>query len=141
MPDVKVIEKVSPETQFNQEAMHDILCESRVIKNDEELTILRWASLITCEAHCNVMRNCKPGQRESQLMSFFNYECQQKYFCGRVQPYHSICGCGPGAATLHYIDNDRWIGDGEMILTDQGHQVHHYISDITTSFPSNGKFT
>jgi Xaa-Pro dipeptidase len=121
--------------------MHDILSESRTIKNDEELEILRWASKITCEAHCNVMRNVKPGQREMQLESFFKYECEQKYFLGRVQPYHSICGCGPGAATLHYHDNDKFLKDGQMMLTDQGHQVHHYASDVTTSFPVNGKFT
>jgi len=64
--------------------MHDILAESRVLKNDEELEVMRWASQITCEAHCNVMRNVKPGQRESQLESFFVYDGQQKYFCGRV---------------------------------------------------------
>ena len=45
--------------------MHDILAESRVLKNDEELEVMRWASQITCESHCNVMRNVKPGQRES----------------------------------------------------------------------------
>ena len=45
--------------------MHNILAESRVIKNDEEIQIMRWASQITCEAHCNVMKNCKPGMRES----------------------------------------------------------------------------
>jgi len=39
------------------------------------------------------------------------------------------------------MDNDKWIKDAQMILTDQGHQVHHYASDVTTSFPSNGKFT
>ena len=121
--------------------MHDILTESRVVKNDEEVEIMRWASRITCEAHCNVMRNVKPGQRESQLESFFRYDCEQKYFCGRVQPYHSICGCGPTAATLHYHDNDKWLQDGHMMLTDQGHQVHHYASDVTTSFPVNGQFT
>lgn len=44
--------------------MHNILSESRVYKNDEEMEIMRWASKITCEAHCNVMRNVKPGMRE-----------------------------------------------------------------------------
>lgn len=45
----------------NSTFMHNILCESRVFKNDEEIEIMRWASKITCEAHCNVMRNVKPG--------------------------------------------------------------------------------
>jgi Xaa-Pro aminopeptidase len=78
-----------PEEKYYQaktdtETMWPILSESRVYKNDEELEIMRWASKITCEAHCNVMRNVKPGQRESQLESFFKFDCEQKYFCGRV---------------------------------------------------------
>jgi Xaa-Pro dipeptidase len=44
--------------------MHNVLSESRVYKNDDEMEIMRWASKITCEAHCNVMRNVKPGMRE-----------------------------------------------------------------------------
>lgn len=56
--------------------MHNILSESRVYKNDEEMEIMRWASKITCEAHCNVMRNVKPGMRECQLESFFKYDCE-----------------------------------------------------------------
>jgi len=64
------------------------------------------------------MRNIKVGHRETHAESFFNYECQQKYFCGRVQPYPSICGCGPTSATLHYHDNANFMKDGECILTD-----------------------
>jgi Xaa-Pro dipeptidase len=64
--------------------MHNITSESRVFKNDDEMEIMRWASKITCEAHCNVMRNVKAGQRECQLESFFKYDCEQKYFLGRV---------------------------------------------------------
>ena len=45
----------------NKTDMHDILCESRVYKNDEEIQIMRWASWITCEAHCDVMRKIRPG--------------------------------------------------------------------------------
>ena len=121
--------------------MHDILAESRTVKNDEEIHVMRWASLVTCEAHCNVLRNCKAGLRECQLESFFDYHGQQKYFTGRVKPYLSICGCGPTAATLHYQHNDKTLIDGQTMLTDQGHSLHHYCSDVTMSFPVNGKFT
>ena len=54
-----------PEVKVDSGTMHDVLAESRVIKTDEELEIMRWASQITCEAHCNVLRNVRPGQRES----------------------------------------------------------------------------
>ena len=93
--------------------MYNILCESRVVKTAEEISIMRWATKITCEAHLYVMKNVKAGQRESQLESFFKYDCEQRYFCGRVMPYlHSVCCCGPNASTLHYINNDSWLEDG-----------------------------
>jgi len=98
--------------------LHDILAESRVQKNDEEIMAMRWASQITAEAHCNVMRNVKPGMKEMQLESFFNFYGQQHYFTGRVAPYLSICGCGPSAATLHYHMNQGILFDGMTMLTD-----------------------
>lgn len=55
----------------NYETMHDILAESRTVKNDEEIVAMRWASHIACESHVSVMQNAKPGMRESQLESFF----------------------------------------------------------------------
>jgi len=71
-----VYKTVCPDAKTDAEIMHDILAESRTIKNDEEIEIMRWATTITCEAHCNVMRNVKPGQRESQLESFFVFDGQ-----------------------------------------------------------------
>lgn len=87
------------------------------------------------------MKNIKPGMRESQLESFFKFHGEQNYFTGRVAPYISICGCAHKAATLHYHEADQTCVDGQTMLTDQGHSLHHYISDVTTSFPVNGKFT
>lgn len=59
--------------QIDSTTMHDILSEARVVKNDEEILAMRWASQITAESHCNVLRNVKAGQRESQIESFFNF--------------------------------------------------------------------
>jgi len=137
LPDAKYLENHT----VDRATMHDILAESRVIKNDEEIVAMRWASQITAEAHVNVMRNVKANMREMQLESFFNFYGQQHYFTGRVAPYLSICGCGPSAATLHYHDNKGLLKDGTTMLTDQGHSLHHYVSDVTTSWPVNGKFT
>lgn len=102
---------------------------------------MRWASQITAEAHCNVLKNVKQGMRESQVESLFTFHGQQNYYTGRVAPYLSICGCGPTAATLHYHDNDKFLRSGQMMLTDQGHSFHHYVSDVTICFPVDGKFT
>jgi len=84
------------------DTMFEILSESRTIKNDDEILAMRWSAQIASESHVNVMQNCKAGMRESQLESFFVFRGQQDYYIGRVEPYLSICGCGPTAATLHY---------------------------------------
>ena len=70
--------------EVNYDTLHDILAESRTVKNDEEILALRWASHIACESHVSVMQNCKPGMRESQLESFFCFRGQQDYYIGRV---------------------------------------------------------
>jgi Xaa-Pro dipeptidase len=93
---------VPGDCDVNTTRMHDILAEARVIKNDEEINAMRWASQITAEAHCHVLRNVAAGMREMQIESHFGFYGQQNYFTGRVAPYLSICGCGPTAATLHY---------------------------------------
>lgn len=92
--------------KVDKDHMHDILAESRVIKNEEEILALKWASQITTESHINVMKNMKPGMREMQLESFFRFYGEQNYFTGYVAPYLSICGCAHKAATLHYHEAD-----------------------------------
>lgn len=57
----KFYKDVCPNAKTNTDFMHTILTESRVFKNDEEIEIMRWAARITCEAHCAVLRNAKPG--------------------------------------------------------------------------------
>ena len=69
IPDQKYLDNA----KIDKDTMHDILAEARTVKNDEEIIAMRWASQITSEAHCYVMKNCKAGIRESQLESFFNF--------------------------------------------------------------------
>lgn len=69
IPDQKYLEGA----KIDKDTMHDILAEARTVKNDEEIVVMRWASHITAESHCNVLRNCKAGMRESQLESFFRF--------------------------------------------------------------------
>lgn len=85
------------------------------------------------------MRNCQPGMSEFKLRELF------KLYCGLNgaphEAYSSICGCGPNAAILHYIVNDKPLGDGLLVLNDMGARGSGYVADITCTFPINGKFT
>ena len=103
---------------MDKETLYPIVANTRAVKNNEEIDVLRWATKITVEGHVEVLRHCKPGLRESQLAALFLNYCQYNYFCGKVQPYQSIVCCGPSAATLHYIDNENYLEEGKTMLVD-----------------------
>jgi len=102
--------------------------------------MMRLASQITSEAHVVAMRTCKPGIREGCLESVFKSYCLENYNC-KIAPYNLICACGVNPATLHYINNNDIIQPKSMCLIDMGHAVHHYASDVTCCYPSDGVFT
>lgn len=91
-----------------------------------------------------VMRRIRPGMEEYQLESVFQHYCYAKGGM-RHMSYTCICGSGENGAILHYghagAPNDKTIKDGDMCLFDMGGEYYCYTSDITCSFPANGKFT
>ncbi len=124
--------------------LHPVLVECRVRKSQEEIDLLRWINGISSDAHIDVMRRCKPGLYEYQLEAAFLHYIYDRGGC-RFTAYTCICGCGPNSAVLHYghqgAPNDQPIRDGDMFLNDSGAQYHGYASDITCSYPVNGRFT
>jgi len=121
-----------------------ILAECRVTKSPYELDLLRHCAEITSLAHVYTMSKTKPGMMEYQSESLFRHYTYYN-FGARHAAYTSICGCGPNGAVLHYghagAPNDRQIQDGDMCLMDLGAEYFCYASDVTCSYPSNGKFT
>jgi Xaa-Pro dipeptidase len=124
--------------------LHPELVECRVIKSDDELALLAWVNGIASEAHVEVMRRCRPGVAEYQLEAVFLHEIYTRGGC-RFSAYTCICGCGPHSGILHYghqgAPNDAVLRDSQMFLNDSGAQYHGYASDITCSYPVNGRFT
>jgi len=120
--------------------LHTRLVECRVHKSAEELDLLRAINKISSEAHKAVMRRCEPGMMEYQLESLYLHECYTRGGM-RFVAYTCICGAGPSGATLHYGQNNKPVHDGDMVLLDMGCEYHCYASDITCSYPSNGKFS
>eukprot|EP00296_Roombia_truncata_P000295 JP435963.1.p2 GENE.JP435963.1~~JP435963.1.p2 ORF type:complete len:349 (-),score=118.26 JP435963.1:66-980(-) len=118
--------------------------ECRVIKSKKELELMKYVNGISAEAHKAVMRTIRPGMAEFELEAKFLHECYAKGGC-RFQAYTCVCGTGPNSAVLHYghqgAPNNRVVNDGDMCLFDMGTEYHCYTSDITCSFPANGKFT
>jgi len=124
--------------------LYEAIVHCRVYKSEDEIKLMRHINGISSEAHCWVMAHARPGMREFQLESMFQH---WGYFRGgcRHQSYTSICGCEDHGAVLHYghagAPNDGLLRDGDMALLDMGAEYKCYTSDITCSFPVNGKFT
>ncbi|KAJ3079161.1 hypothetical protein HDU99_000140, partial [Rhizoclosmatium hyalinum] len=144
----RAIVKVDVQSLIDMEVidavLYRVMVESRAIKSGLELDLMRYVNNFASKAHINVMQNCKPGLMEFQLESLFLHYAS---FEGgsRYSAYTCICGCGPNGAVLHYghagAPNSGRIKDGDMCLLDMGAEYHCYASDITCSYPSNGKFT
>ena len=116
-----------------------LLSEMRLIKSSEELKVMRKAGKISAEAHCLAMQVCQPGMYEYQLQAEIEYHFAKK---GAAAPaYSSIVGSGANACVLHYIENSAKMNDGDLVLIDAGCEYQGYASDITRTFPVNGKFS
>ncbi|KAM1314153.1 hypothetical protein PS2_017599 [Malus domestica] len=124
--------------------LHPVLSECRVIKSDLELALIQFANDISSEAHVEVMRKIRVGMYEYQLESMFLHHTYMYGGC-RHCSYTCICATGDNSAVLHYghaaAPNDRILEDGDLALLDMGAEYNFYGSDITCSYPVNGKFT
>lgn len=111
----------------------------RLIKSSEEAALMRHAAKISAKAHTRAMQACRPGQYEYQLEAELLHEF---YLNGSRSPaYNSIVGSGENSCILHYNENTAQMKDGDLVLIDAGCEYEYYSSDITRTFPVNGRFT
>lgn len=115
-----------------------ILDEMRLIKSAKEIEIMQAASVISAQAHTRAMHQVRPGMMEYALEAELNYVFGQH---GCVPSYNSIVGGGANGCILHYVENNQPLKDGDLVLIDAACEYEHYASDITRTFPVNGKFT
>jgi Xaa-Pro aminopeptidase len=116
-----------------------ILHEMRVLKSPEEIEIMQRAADIAAEAHVEAMKAVRPGMMEYEVEAMLEAYFRKHGASG--SSYTSIVGGGGNATVLHYIDNKDQLQDGELLLVDAGAEYKGYASDITRTFPINGKFT
>ena len=117
-----------------------VLCDTRAVKNEEEIKLIKYIAKISNEAHIALMEYCKPGLNERDMENFFLQYLRDKYYT-RFYAYNCICATGPNGATLHYDLNNADLKENDLFLTDMGIRFCGYVSDITTTFPVNGTFT
>lgn len=111
----------------------------RLIKSDEEITEIKNAINITALAHHEAMKRCRSGLYEYELQAYMSYVFQSHG--AQAEAYGAIVAGGNNANTLHYIDNRDVLHEGDLVLIDAACEWELYASDITRTFPVNGKFT
>lgn len=116
-----------------------IIHEMRVLKSDDEIELMQRAADIAAEAHCEAMRAARAGMKEYEVEALIELIFKRR---GAAAPaYTSIIGAGANATVLHYINNDGELRDGDLLLIDAGAEYKGYASDITRTFPINGRYS
>ncbi len=122
--------------------IHDvrsILDDMRLVKDASEIDTMKQAAQISARAHIRAMQTTKPGLKEYEIEAELLYEFRRS---GAQSPaYTSIVAGGQNACVLHYVANNAVLNDGDLLLIDAGCELDGYASDITRTFPVNGKFS
>ncbi|MGB5259558.1 MAG: M24 family metallopeptidase, partial [Gammaproteobacteria bacterium] len=119
-------------------ALEHLLHDMRLYKNRAEVRVMRKAARVACSGHVRAMQACRPGLYEYEIEAELLHEFRS---AGMVPAYPSIVGGGQNGCILHYTRNSDRLKDGDLLLIDAGAEYDCYASDITRTFPVNGRFT
>lgn len=128
---------INPPSEF-----HDVeafIHEMRLFKDAQEIDTMRRAAAISARAHIRAMQVCKPGIREYQLEAELLHEFRNSG--AQSVAYNSIVAGGANSCILHYRAGSTELRSGDLCLIDAGCELDGYASDITRTFPVNGKFS
>jgi Xaa-Pro aminopeptidase len=134
---INTLKKEFPEKTF--ESINDILTERRLVKQEAELLQINKAVEITKEAYAKLLRETKPNIKEYEVEAMITYEFIRNGAEGHA--YSPIVASGKNACILHYVDNDKLMKDGDLLLLDFGAEYGNYAADCSRTIPINGKFT
>ncbi|MBK8550083.1 MAG: aminopeptidase P family protein [Ignavibacteria bacterium] len=116
-----------------------LLGRMRAVKTKYEIKVLKQSADITVRSCNETLTMIKPGLNEHQVQA--NLEYHYKYNGAQETAYYPIVAGGDNACILHYDKNDQVLKNGELLLIDSGAEYNYYCTDITRTFPINGKFT
>jgi Xaa-Pro aminopeptidase len=128
---------VNPPSEFHD--VESLIHEMRLFKDAHEIEIMRRAATISARAHIRAMQACKPGVREYHLEAELRHEF--RHSGAQSVAYNSIVAGGANSCILHYRAGNTELCSGDLCLIDAGCELDSYASDITRTFPVNGKFT
>ncbi len=112
--------------------------ELRLKKSAAEIETMRRAARVSREAHVQAMKRAKPGVGENEIDALIEYTFRRAGSTGAA--YTNIVAGGANACILHYVENNQPLRDGDLLLVDAGAEWDYYASDVTRTFPVNGRF-
>lgn len=119
--------------------LNHILHEQRLIKRQDEIGLMRKAGKMSAAGHTRAMQVCRPGMYEYQVQA--EMECEFRKAGSHYNAYPSIVAGGQNACILHYTENENLLNNGDLLLIDAGAEYGCYASDISRTFPVNGRFS
>jgi len=125
---------IKPEIISLDHLLHDM----RLFKTKAEISAMKRAAKIAVKAHENAMKAAQPNMYEYELEAEYIYEFKKS---NASHSYNPIVGSGINACILHYVENNKLLKDGDLVLIDAGCELNYYASDITRTFPVNGRFS
>jgi Xaa-Pro aminopeptidase len=128
---------INPPSEFHD--VEALIHEMRLFKDAHEIDTMRRAAEISARAHIRAMQICKPGMREYQLEAELLHEFRNSG--AQSVAYNSIVAGGANSCILHYRAGSTELRSGDLCLIDAGCELDGYASDITRTFPVNGKYT
>jgi Xaa-Pro aminopeptidase len=120
-------------------SLDHLLHDMRLYKSAAELKVMKQAAEISSAAHQRAMAVCQPGMMEYEIEAELMHTFHR--LGSHAPAYTPIVGAGNNSCTLHYVDNNMEMQDGDLLLIDAGAELDCYASDITRTFPVNGKFS
>ncbi len=119
-------------------ALDHLLHDMRLYKSRSEISAMRKSAKVAVQAHKRAMQIAQPGLYEYEVEAEFRHEFRRN---SAWVSYSPIVGGGANACTLHYVENADVLNDGDLLLIDAGCELDYYASDVTRTFPVNGRFT
>lgn len=126
-------------TPHQWQDLSEVLCEMRLIKDAGEQRTMRTAAKISAQGHVRAMQAAQPGMHEFELEAELLYTFRKHG--AQAVAYNSIVAAGANACILHHAAGNSIMRDGDLVLIDGGCELDGYASDITRTFPANGKFS
>lgn len=121
------------------EDLTPLLHRLRGVKTAAEIELLRAAAAAAADGIAEAIKSTRPGLYEFQIAAVARYVFALRG--AGADAYGAIVGSGPNGCVLHYMQNQRLVEEGDLIVMDYAPTIRGYASDVTRTFPANGHFT